>query len=354
MTQHGLYQNSKNLKDYPSFEKAVRDIIGTERYSDMQASSAENIIAQREYYAHRNEDTVLQNLIPLIIKSQYLAEVKAQNPVSLAEALRPTLPAGGEDAESRDIKRCVPRFWFADGVDVAVNEEFRRTFLPTRYDDETFGAELAKALKKVDGMTNPKPDYCYGIRHDRFPVPHDIVIDQDLDTIMEVVPGTRNVYFIIEGKSNKGNHTDAENQARRGGATLVYANRLLLERIGIPDVTGADDRSFVFSATTTPEFIAIWVHWAEVTAQGTIFHMNRLTQKFLSETEGLGALRIILHNILEWGCIGRFEKLQDLHIKLHIWQRGETKKRKELRQLSKEEESRNKEGERSKKRLRNT
>lgn len=80
---------------------------------------------------------------------------------------------------------------------------------------------------------------------------------------MEVAHGQNHSFFIIEGKSNKGSHTDAENQARRGGATLVNAARILYDRISMEDVTGADERTFVFSATVTPEFMAIWVHWAE-------------------------------------------------------------------------------------------
>ena len=226
-------------------------------------------------------------------------------------------------------EKFVPRYWFADGVDVAVNEEFRRTFLPSRTDQGEFGFELAAALKEEDGMTNPKPDYCYGIRHDTFPVPNDVVIDTDPATVMEVAHGQNHNFFIIEGKSNKGSHTDAENQARRGGATLVNAARILYDRISMEDVTGADERTFIFPTIVTPAFVAIWVHWAEILKEGTVFHMDRLTQKCVSEPEGLTELRIICHNILEWGCIGRFKQLEDLHNNLHTWQRTETAKMKE-------------------------
>ena len=349
MTQHGLHINSVALKDYPEFEAAVRDIIRSDRHSELRPQSAENIISQREYYAHRNEDTILHRLVPLIIKEQYLAEVKAHVAGSLEEALSSTPLAEGVE----EGKKYVSRYWFADGVDVAVNEEFRKTFLPSSIDDEGFGAELAAALKKEDGMTNPKPDYCYGIRHDKFPVPNGVVIDADLATVMEVAPGQNNSFLIIEGKSNKGSHTDAENQARRGGATLVNAARIVHDRIGVRDVKGADDRTFVFSATMTPDLIAIWVHWAEVREEGTIFHMNRLTQKFLNEAEGLAELRIMFHNILEWGCIGRFKQLEHLHKNLHVWQRSETAKRKEWKGKVEEEKLPKKETEKGRKRLRN-
>ena len=324
MTQHGLHINSEALKKYPAFEATVREIIRADRHSGMRPQSADNIISQRQYYAHRNEDTILHRLVPLIIKEQYLTEVKAQNAGSLAEALNHTSSADGV----KEGKKYVSGYWFADGVDVAVNEEFRKTFLPNKIDEDDFGAELVAALRKEDGMTNPKPDYCYGIRHDKFPVPNDVVIDTDVATIMEVAPGQNNSFFVIEGKSNKGSHTDAENQARRDGATLINAARMLYDRIGATDVLGADDRTFVYSATMTPEFMAIWVHWAEVTKEGTLFHMNRLTQKLLSEAEALIELRTIFHNILEWGCIGRFAQLEKFYEDLHIWQRGETAKRK--------------------------
>lgn len=348
MTQHGLYANSGALRKYSAFEATVRQIISPDRYSELRPQSAENIISRREYYAHRNEDTILHNLIPLIIKEHYLAEVKAQEAASLAEALSHTPPIEG----LQEGYKYVPRYWFADGVDVAVNEEFRKTFLPSRTDEGGFGAELSAALKKEDGMINPKPDRCYGIRNDKFPVPNDVVIDTDLATVMEVAPGQNNSFFIIEGKSNKGSHTDAENQARRGGASLVNAARILHDRIGMRDVAGADYRTFVFSATVTPDFMAIWVHWAEVTTEGTMFHMNRLTQKFLNEAKDLMELRAILHNILEWGCIGRSAQLEELHKTLHNWQRGETAKRKDWERNIEKEKVRQKETEKSRKRPR--
>ena len=347
MSEHGRLKNSTNLKKYPEFEAAVNKIIYSDRHSAMRPQSVRNIIDRREYYENRSEDTILRNLIPLIIKEEYLAEVEKYNAGSLAEALEPT-----PSTETQEGKKYVSKYWFAEGVDIAVNEQFRKTFLPSKTDDEAFDAELAIELKKEDGMTNPKPDYCYGFRHDQFPTPHDIIMDPDLATLVEVTPGQNHSFFLIEGKSNEGNNTDAQNQARRGGATLVNAGRKLHDWIGIEDVTGADDRTFVFSATMAPDAIAIWVHWAEVTSDQTLFHMNNLTRKFLDDPDDLEKLRIILHNILDWGCHGRLERLEKLHQNLHVWQRGEMVKRKKKECILEEEKRNKKRIDQGRKRLR--
>lgn len=52
--------------------------------------------------------------------------------------------------------------------------------------------------------------------------------------------------LVIEGKGARGEDSEAVNQACRAGAALVNAGRLLRERIGDPDVEGADDRTFVW------------------------------------------------------------------------------------------------------------
>ena len=73
----------------------------------------------------------------------------------------------------------VESFW-DDGLAVKVDCEFRKGFLPAREKDE----ELARAMAKVDGMTNPKPDYTYGLRIDHYPVPDDVTVSALIDLLL--------------------------------------------------------------------------------------------------------------------------------------------------------------------------
>ena len=67
--------------------------------------------------------------------------------------------------------------------------------------------------------------------------------------------GSQMVSLSSKAGANRGGHTDAETEARRGGANLVSAVRLLYDRIGMEDVTLVNERTFVFSVAVTPEFM---------------------------------------------------------------------------------------------------
>jgi len=88
--------------------------------------------------------------------------------------------------------------------------------------------------------------------------------------------------LVIEGKGARGKDSKAVNQACRAGAALVKAGGLLRERIGDPDVEGADNRTFIYTIALGARDLEIFVNWAEVLpadAEGNktvIYHMNQL------------------------------------------------------------------------------
>ena len=43
-------------------------------------------------------------------------------------------------------------------------------------------------MAKVDGMTDPKPDFVYGLRRNYYPVPDDVQVSAFIDFLLEVVP----------------------------------------------------------------------------------------------------------------------------------------------------------------------
>lgn len=301
----------EDLDPYPEFRSMVKNVLYSERGSTMKPESARRIIEHRQYYQNANEDTILQNIIPLIIKKDYMRNLGLESEAAMENA---------EDRGTRsdEEQEWVSREWFADGVATTMNRDFLRTLLPDQY-YAGLDADEVKLLAKEDGMTTPRPDYCYGLRTDRFIAPS-VALSSEVKLLLGVAPGMQHAFFIIEGKSNRGSLSEAHNQARRGGATLVNAGRKLLEYIGETDVTGADSRTFVYSATVVPGLMEINVHWAEVFPDHTLFHMTCLKSYPLREKDQLPRLRATLHNILSWGCIDRLRSIRAFREKLYAWE----------------------------------
>ena len=131
---------------------------------------------------------------------------------------------------------------------------FTRGFSP---DDSEFDARMEKDKEKDEGMTNPRPNYVFGLSRTKFNAPRHIDISKDTQCIQDIVPLILDCMFFIEGKSDRGEAAEAENQACRSGAALVNASRMLRERINEPDVKGADSRTFLYSATMSPKIMEI-------------------------------------------------------------------------------------------------
>ncbi|KAL9607136.1 MAG: hypothetical protein Q9167_007924 [Letrouitia subvulpina] len=102
------------------------------------------------------------------------------------------------------------------------------------------------------------------------------------------------------------------------------------------EISGPDDRTFVFSFTISPGILNIWVHWCYVET-GTLdtFHMNLVASHSLDDEENLPQSRRRLHNILEWGCESRRVQLERFHERLHAWERVRFNERKQLSKLLK-------------------
>ena len=163
-----------------------------------------------------------------------------------------------------------------------------------------------------------------------------MILSQEIQALLDIAPGIQDPFFIVDGKAEAGSLADAQNQACRGGATLINAARLLQDMMKAPDVKGADARTLVFSATMSPGLVQIWVHWAEVLTSGVRFHMNHVASRSLDEPDQVVQCRIIIHNILEWGVNTRRPALSLFHDQLNQHQRRQTKKEVQEYQETKE------------------
>ncbi|KAL8689791.1 MAG: hypothetical protein Q9224_004560 [Gallowayella concinna] len=331
LKHHRLYQESReSFHKYPSFQERVKKIVTEKRQSSVDKQEYSEFQTTWDRYKDKNEDTVLNALLPFLIKSHRTVKIKGDI----------------EDEEAYMVES-----FLKSDLMVITNREFSRSCLPLRPDGGPLDKKLVDAMAKEDGMTNPKPDRTYGIyiRDNIFPI--GFAPPPEIAVWLEVMRGIHYPFFLIEGKSYQGNLLDAQNEACRGGATLVSAARRLLATLGDPDVCGADTRTFVFSATLSPGLMDIWVHWAEVlsTNELPLYHMNKIMSKAIDEETSFGQLRKALHNILDWGCGSRLADLQRLYPAIQSWTEQQRKAAEEkasaekaAKQKEKEEKTGNK------------
>ncbi|KAL8993919.1 MAG: hypothetical protein Q9169_005983 [Polycauliona sp. 2 TL-2023] len=293
---HRLCQNDREaFAKYPKFEEQVWGILNRKRVSSVDPVDFKEFEIAWDEYKDKNEDTVLNKLLPFFIKEKRTVSIEGT-------------------ADTEDAKAVVS--FLKSGLVEISNREFQRTCVPFQQDGSPVDKVLVDALAKIDGITNPKPDRTYGIsmkKHlfpsEGFPIPPEIA------AWLQIMRDIHHAFFILEGKSFQGNMLDAWNQVNRGGATMNSAIRRILATLGFPNIVGADHRSFVFSATLCPGYMDIWVHWVEVPAPGALpnYHMTKLVSKSLDDEESFGKLRKYLHNILDWGCGSRFTGLQSMY-----------------------------------------
>ncbi len=180
---------------------------------------------------------------------------------------------------------------------------------------------LERVMEKESGISEPRPDYCFGLEEDRFPDIKDAHINEYTRVLIGVGSNLVHPFLIFEGKAARGSRADAENQAIRGGATLVYSRRILNHKAGLPHSTGPDKKSFAFSMTLDCYGARIWVHWCEVqpgkapaaaedntflaNAYYETYHMDSLASYDFYKLEDVRDLTRTLNNILDWGCLQR-------------------------------------------------
>ena len=330
---HGLYCDPKALKKYPDFGNMVLDILNGKRHSEMKQKSIERVQHYGYLCDETNEATFLATVLPLIIKVDRTVKLEHKEPAVNSLEL-----AGDGDSVVQDPEPRRPygsRDWLEDGIFAVVDQDLRKECLPHCFADK----DLARTMKKVDGMTTPRPDRCYGLEANWIRGPQGVQLDVALQALVEACPHLSYPFFLIEGKGHNGSKIDAQNQARRGGASLVNAKRQLLEKIGeIPAIAnGVDDSNFVFSAVLYPGGIGIWVHWVELDNGKPWFHMNLLRALAMDDPNQIRESRSILNNIMCWGCDLDKRGLKELHRKMYAWQIQETARVQEENRLKEPE-----------------
>ena len=251
-------------------------------------------------------------MFPLLLKDSY------HKPEAIGE---------GADVDTAERKAAERDFLDDEQIKILRDQELVRTLLPSKYatDGDGFPDYLAQELAKSDGMKNSKPDYTFGTGPQTYPYPEEVMVPRAINTLLEICPGIINILLIVEGKADRGSQAEAENQARRGGATIVNSTRMLREAVSLGDITtGADRTSFVFSVTMSPLVVDIWVHWYEIST--ALFHMNLVASYTYKTPQSLNDIRQMLHNILQRGANDRFVGQEDLYNAINQYARDEMEK----------------------------
>ena len=293
LAKEGMYfENDQAFDSYPIFQQRIRDIVVTSRRSVMRGESLREIQRTRAENATKDEKTLFNLVVPLVIKATR------------------GVPTSKRDFEGEIVHAAVQ--FESSGLDKRTDCQFIKHVLPKRI--QSAGSKL--------GLTDPKPDYVFGLKRDRFPDPLAPRLSTYSEALIGVAPGLLHPWFVIENKGCEDSIEAAENQAIRSGATLVAARRSLAAKARTKDDSeepnGADPESFAFSCSWVPQQANIAVHWHEKRTDGrSIYHMNILRGYLMSDSAMMSDFRRDIHNVLDWGLLGnRRQQNEDLIAKI--------------------------------------
>lgn len=295
----------------------VLKVADTERPSGRKPQSEKRWQQRIKKIAVHNEDTMLDHILPLLIKVG--RQVPVEGPLN--------------EEEFHVDQRAYDLMWedFEDsGLDWIVDREFDGTFLPNTYSKVGYAAEIAKALAKERGMKNPKPDRAYGLSINEIQPPADQEgrLRDQLTAWLNVVPTLQHVFFLIEGKSSAGDMNKAVDQACRAGTVAVYTQRLLLEATGQGNVDeGPDRQTYVYTATIDDKGMSFWVNFAHVqklvpSGEKIVnYYMEHVFSYHFRTVDAELHLRRVCHNILDWGVQTRRAMLETRCSKMYEFDR---------------------------------
>ena len=274
------YDDEEAFDRCPNLKEMVTEIITNAPRSEMAESSAKKVLMAVKKNYTQNEKTVFRKVQPLVVK---LARQVAEE---------------GNIEVGRGIK-IVRREFEEDDLQVIEDCNFTKRLLPLP-DSVTNDKDM--------GLTEPKPDFTYGIAEPKRITNAEVHVPKQLLAYLGVAPHMRYPFYVEEYKSAEEGIVKAEHQAMRDGAVLVHA-RMKLNQVLKPEgwvvPVGADMDSFIFSCAWTPDIARIFVNWYEKHPDGNgIFHMTRVGSSYrMDHKDDIKQMRHDVHNILDWGLL---------------------------------------------------
>ena len=283
------YDDEEAFDRCPNLKEMVTQIITNAPRSEMADSSAKKVLAAVKKNYTQNEKTVFRKVQPLIVK---LARKVAEQENSEA--------SGGIEIIKREFEE--------DDLQVIEDCNFTKRLFPLP-DSVTNDKDM--------GLTEPKPDFTYGIAEPKRILNAEVHIPKQLLAYLGVAPHMRYPFYVEEYKSAEEGIVKAEHQAMRDGAVLVHARMKLNEVLKPADwvrPAGADLDSFVFSCAWTPYMAEIFVNWCEKLPNGKqIFHTTMVGSSYrMNNGDDTKRLRHDIENILDWGLLKHRRRAQQV------------------------------------------
>ncbi|KAL9123792.1 MAG: hypothetical protein Q9217_006815, partial [Psora testacea] len=300
---HMLLDDEAARERNQNFFKDIDTWLDHKRDTPVKPKESANFCKTAKIYKN-NEDTYLLNVVPLIIRREYMPSEATRQVIQEQEKQVEQL--GGEEQESVNEIKEEMRNFFEDGMSMAANELFIRNLVPKRNKD----LEIEASTTDTWGLENSKCDRIVGYlpgEDGHLVTPKKGKFSDETAALCQVVDKVEHPYFILEGKQAGGNTTDMTNKARKGGATLVYIGRKLREQAELEtnwsnsDGTGADLDTYVFSATLSAQMFEIYVNWAEKYDGLITFHMHLLHELSVKSKDAQELSKRWAHNVIEWG-----------------------------------------------------
>jgi hypothetical protein len=290
MQWHSIYGPEASRAAWEA-DSDFRDIVTTiargTRHSAMRADSVKKFQDTRDKLLDRTEATLMERLMPILAKAS---------------------------RTSMEMHEAVIRDFDTDFLDKNLDTEFRRGCVPIA--DLSSDTLLGGFLAKSPGIKNPKPDIVYGVSLDALS-PEQQVTANMLKDSSQLSPGILYPFMIIEWKSAKGLFSEAQDQARRGGAALVNAMAKLSSMAGSLGADEAerkpDSLTMAFSCVISPNLAHIYVHFRQLSQDGKPeWYMAKVSGYQTDENEDVERLRRDIHNILDWGVLKRIKDIKKM------------------------------------------
>ncbi|KAI4150561.1 MAG: hypothetical protein L6R39_002244, partial [Caloplaca ligustica] len=174
---------------------------------NMTSESAKKIQKYLHDHATMNENTLLERIVNLVVKTTKIVPKEHDLNGQVKEVVDTLLN-----------KIAIDQDYVEDGLESVRDMSFVRGFLPQQTIEN-------KAL----GLTDPKPDLTYGLIIPKDPMPNKglALLETDVEAMVKICPGIQHAFFSIEFGACGKSLEEVENQSIRTGADLVEARRQL-------------------------------------------------------------------------------------------------------------------------------
>ena len=297
---NGLFIDDEDaLERHPTIMAKAKAIVGRDRQSVMDDEEWDILRHKIGHYKDFNELTFLVNvwleLIPDTRKTRLGDESQHRGMIL------------GDISDIDNPAVWTQRAWDDDFLEVTWSADF------TRVNDllKPVVPVIQKIINAKPRLKNPRPDLTFGFRQAAF---SENQLNLALGLGAEMQVGLVHPFFAVEAKNALGSLAEAELQCCRAGAAMVYVSRgIKAEATAEPENLGAD-QSFMFTLAMMPSYAIIYVHWAEVKADGRVtYHQNTVDSFNLKKKQDASSLRQAIYNLLDWGLFERKKEILDTY-----------------------------------------